>query len=68
MKFTISLYRDEDGVFIAECLAIPGCVSQGRSEAEALTSIEEAIEECLAARKERGMALTVETREVEVRG
>jgi predicted RNase H-like HicB family nuclease len=28
--------RDEDGVFVAECPAIPGCVSQGVTEAEAL--------------------------------
>jgi hypothetical protein len=32
MKFQIIIDRDEDGVWIAECPAIPGCVSQGHSE------------------------------------
>jgi hypothetical protein len=30
MNFTITIMRDEDGLYIAECPAIPGCVSQGR--------------------------------------
>jgi predicted RNase H-like HicB family nuclease len=32
MKFIITIFRDEDGVFIAECPSIPGCVSQGKSD------------------------------------
>lgn len=51
MKFTITLLQDEDGVFIPECPAIPGCVSQGKTEAEA--SIREAIKECLEVRAEK---------------
>ena len=35
MKFVVSIYRDEDGTYIAECPSIPGCVSQGQTEAEA---------------------------------
>jgi predicted RNase H-like HicB family nuclease len=35
MKFLVSIYRDEDGIYIAECPAVPGCVSQGRTESEA---------------------------------
>ena len=66
MKFQISLYRDEDGMYIAECLSIPGCVSQGSSEAEAEANLAEAIRECLAVRAENGMPLTVTTREIEV--
>ena len=66
MKFVVSIYRDEDGVHIAECPAIPGCVSQGATEAEAETNIADAIRECLAARAELGLPLTVTTREVEV--
>jgi predicted RNase H-like HicB family nuclease len=65
MKFQISLYR-EDGMYIAECLSIPGCVSQGSSEAEAEANLAEAIRECLAVRAENGMPLTVTTREIEV--
>lgn len=66
MKFLVSIYPDEDGVYIAECPAIPGCISQGRTEAEAEANISEAIRECLAVRAESGMPLTTTTREVEV--
>lgn len=66
MKFLVSIYQDEDGVFIAECPSLPGCVSQGRTEAEAEVNIADAIRECVAVRAERGMPITAATREVEV--
>ena len=66
MKFLITIFQDEDGVFIAECPAIPGCVSQGGTEEEAEHNIKETIKACLAVRSEKGMPLTVLTREVEV--
>ncbi len=66
MRFTISIFQDEDGMFIAECPSIPGCVSQGQTEQEAEQNIQEAIKDCLAVRAEKGMPLTVTTREVEV--
>ena len=66
MVFVVTVDTDEDGVFVAECTAIPGCVSQGRTEAEAMRNIRKAIRECLDVRAERGMPLTVATREVEI--
>jgi predicted RNase H-like HicB family nuclease len=66
MKFQITIDRDEDGVWIAECPAIPGCVSQGHSKAEAITNIQEAIMLCLEVRAEQGLPLTIETRQLEV--
>ena len=66
MKFVITIEQDEDGMFIAECPSIPGCISQGRTEQEALGNIEDAIKQCLEVRAERGMPLTVATREIEV--
>lgn len=66
MKFLVSIYRDEDGTFISECPSIPGCVSQGQTEAEAAANISGAIRECLAVRADLGMPLTVTTREIEV--
>ena len=66
MKFTITITRDEDGIYIAECPAIPGCVSQGKTEAEAQVNIQDAIKQCLEVRAEMGMPLTVTTRQVEV--
>jgi predicted RNase H-like HicB family nuclease len=66
MKFIVTVMRDEDGAWVAECPAIPGCVSQGSTREEALVNVREAIAACLEVRAERGMPLTVETREVEV--
>ena len=50
MNFTITITRDEDGVYIAECPAIPGCVSQGKTEAEAQANVQDAIKQCLEVR------------------
>ena len=66
MRFIVNLDRDETGMIVAECPAIPGCVSQGKTEPDALANIREAIEACLEARAANGMPLTVATREVEV--
>jgi predicted RNase H-like HicB family nuclease len=66
MKLLITIYQDQDGVFVAECPSIPGCVSQGKSEVEAEINIRDAIKECLEVRAEKGLPLTVTTREVEV--
>ena len=66
MKFVVTSERDEDGVFVVECPAIPGCVSQGTTEEEALENIRDAIRQCLEVRAERGMPLTVATHEVEI--
>ncbi len=43
MKFRIIIEQDEDGVFVSECPTLPGCISQGRTRAEALENIEDAI-------------------------
>ncbi len=66
MNFKVTLDRDEDGIWIVECPAIPGCVSQGMTREEAIVNIREAIQMCLEVRAEQGLPLTVETREVEV--
>ena len=66
MKFNVTIDRDEDGVWIVECPAIPGCVSQGANREAALENIKEAIALCLEVRAEKGLPLTIETRQVEV--
>lgn len=66
MKFTVTIDRDETGAWVAECPAIPGCVSQGATKSEALKNVREAIELCLEVRAERGLPLTIETKQVEV--
>ena len=66
MKFNITIDRDEDGIWIAECPAIPGCVSQGQTKDDALANISEAIALCIEVRAEKGLPLTIETRQIEV--
>jgi predicted RNase H-like HicB family nuclease len=66
MKLLVTLEKDEIGMIVAECPSIPGCVSQGRTETEALDNIREAITGCLEARKANNMPLTVDVREIEV--
>jgi len=43
MKVRILIEQDEDGVFVAECPTLPGCISQGNSREEALANIQDAI-------------------------
>lgn len=66
MKFIVMIDRDEDGIWVVECPAIPGCVSQGATKDEALANIAEAIKLCLEVRAEQGLPLTIETRQIEV--
>ncbi|MGD0259657.1 MAG: type II toxin-antitoxin system HicB family antitoxin [Verrucomicrobiota bacterium] len=66
MKLSVTVDRDEDGMWVVECPSIPGCVSQGKTKEDALKNIKEAIALCLEVRAERGLPLTVETRQVEV--
>lgn len=44
MYFTVTLEQGEDGYIVVECPSLPGCVSQGKTEEEALSNIKEAIE------------------------
>ena len=43
MKYRILIEPDEDGIFVAECPSLPGCISQGKSRQEVLINIQDAI-------------------------
>jgi predicted RNase H-like HicB family nuclease len=66
MVFTITIQRDEDGAWIAAAPSIPGCVSQGRTKEEALEHMKDAIKLSLEVRAEKGLPLTIETRQIHV--
>jgi predicted RNase H-like HicB family nuclease len=66
MRFVVTIERDEDGVFVAECPSIPGCVSQGETREQAIVNVRDAIRQCLEVRADRGLPLTVATYEVEI--
>ncbi len=51
MKFRVSLEVDEDGMFVAQCDSLPGCISEGKNREEALTNIRDAIQGYLASLK-----------------
>lgn len=44
MKFRVVIEPDEDGVFVAECPALPGCLSEGKTRDEAVANIRDAIQ------------------------
>lgn len=43
MHYRILIEQDEDGIFIAECPTLPGCISQGKTRSEALENIRDAV-------------------------
>ncbi|MHB8105405.1 MAG: type II toxin-antitoxin system HicB family antitoxin [Dehalococcoidales bacterium] len=67
-KFAITLEQDEDGFIVASCPALPGCHTQGRTEAEAIANIKEAIRGYIASMLRHGEQIPsiTEIREVEV--
>jgi predicted RNase H-like HicB family nuclease len=56
MIFHVTVEQAEDGWMVAECPALPGCVSQGRDEKEALENIREAIVAWLWAEDQKAAA------------
>lgn len=43
MKYRTVIEQDEDGIFIAKCPSLPGCISQGKTRQEAVKNIQDAI-------------------------
>jgi len=51
MKYRTIIEQDEDGDYIVQCPALPGCISEGKTREEALTNIKDAIGGYLASLK-----------------
>ena len=43
MRYRVLIEQDEDGVYVAEVPALPGCISQGKTRSEAIDNIKEAM-------------------------
>ena len=43
MRYRVLIEQDEDGVYVAEVPALPGCISQGKTRSEAIDNVKEAI-------------------------
>ncbi len=54
MKFRVLIEQDEDGIFVATCPTLPGCVSEGKTRSEAKENIKEAIEGYLESLEKHG--------------
>ena len=57
MKFRVLIEPDEDGIFVAECPNLPGCISQGRTRDEAIENIKDAIRGYLASLEKHNEAV-----------
>lgn len=56
----VILYPGEDGLWVAECPSLPGCVSQGNTRDEAIRNIREAIEGYELALRDDGLPVPAE--------
>jgi predicted RNase H-like HicB family nuclease len=56
----VIIYPGEDGLWVAECPSLPGCVTQGDSREAAVANIREAIEGYVLALKADGLPVTEE--------
>lgn len=54
LRFRVLLEQDEDGIYVAECPTLPGCISQGKTRTEALANIRDAISGYLASLEKHG--------------
>ncbi len=43
MRYRVLIEQDEDGIYVAEAPALPGCISQGKTRSEAIENVKEAI-------------------------
>jgi predicted RNase H-like HicB family nuclease len=50
----VVIHLGQDGYWVAECPSLPGCISQGRTKAEAIANIREAIEGWIETAKAHG--------------
>ncbi len=66
MVFHVTLAKAEDGWIVVECPALPGCVSQGKDEQEALANIKEAIAAWLWAEDQKAATGTAQAGEPEI--
>jgi len=54
MRYRVLIETDEDGMFVAEVPSLPGCISQGKTRAEAIVNAKEAIAAYLESLQKHG--------------
>ena len=70
MRFRVIFEKDEDGVYVAQVPALPGCISQGKTRVEAVKNIQQAIELYLESLREHNEPIppSIDEEVVEVAG
>ncbi len=63
MKFRVLIEPDEDGIFVAECPTLPGCISQGETREAAVRNIRDAIAGYLTSLEKHGEAVPLPVNE-----
>ena len=59
-QFRVVIYRDEDDVYIAECPALEGCMTDGATFVEAFANIKDAVSCYVSALRELGKPIPQE--------
>lgn len=60
-RYRVVIYRDEDGIYIAECPALHGCVTDGTTFEEAIEMIKDAIALNIKSRIKVGDPIPIES-------
>jgi predicted RNase H-like HicB family nuclease len=64
LKFHVTLQKDPQGGYVVRCLELPGALSQGETENEALANIRDAILTVLEMMREQGEPVPTQPAEV----
>jgi predicted RNase H-like HicB family nuclease len=56
----VVIYPGEDGYWVAECLSLPGCISQGETKEAAIGNVRDAIRVYVAALEQDGLPVPEE--------
>jgi predicted RNase H-like HicB family nuclease len=62
----VVIYPGEDSWWVVECPSLPGCISQGRTKAEAIANIREAIDAWIETAQAHGQPIPEETFDLQV--
>lgn len=66
MKFTVALEKQPEGGYTAQCIELPGAISQGETKREALENIQDAIQLVLEVRRQEALKRTAHFETVDV--
>ena len=66
LRYSVIIEKDEDGMLVAEVPDLPGCATEGKTRAELMKNVKEAIQAYIEALKERGELVPIETVQVSV--